>query len=166
MEGDPLRGKAEKKAYRLLTLRAHSEQELSAKLRQGGFPEEVVAGVLEKCRELGYLDDRSYARQRARELAVNRLAGDRRIAADLRERGIGEDLAREAIVHIREEFSEAEALDRLVRKRSGGQGGAALEEKERARLVRSLMGKGFPAGLVFRKLNQTQEEGFHGDDWE
>lgn len=166
MEEDPRRGKAEAKAYRLLALRAHSEKELRAKILAGGFGERLVAEVIGKCRELGYLDDRSYARQRARELAVNRLAGDRRIAADLRERGIGEDLAREAIVQIREEFSEAEALDRLVRKRSGGKGGAALEEKERARLVRSLMGKGFPAGLVFRKLNQTQEEGFHGDDWE
>ena len=97
---------------------------------------------------------------------MNRLAGDRRIAADLREHGVGEELAREAIAQIREEFSEAEALDRLVRKRSRGGEVAGMGEKERGRLLRSLMGKGFSAGLVLRKLNQTEEEGFHGDEGE
>ena len=152
MDGEPLRGKAEKKAYRLLTLRAHSEKELRAKLRQGGFPEPVIAGVLEKCRELGYLNDGTFARQRARELAVNRLLGDRRIALDLREKGIPEELSRQAIAEIRAEIGEEEAVDRLLRKKARGGTIAGMDEKETARMARSLMGKGFPTGLIFRKL--------------
>jgi len=164
--GDGGPGRAEEKAYRLLGLRAHSEKELRVKLLASGFSEGVVAGVIDKCRDLGYLNDADYARQRTRELAVNRLAGDRRITADLRERGIGEALCREAIAQIREEFGEEEALDRLVRRKSKGQTVAGMDEREKARLARSLMGKGFPAGLVFKKLKGTKEEGFHGDDWE
>ncbi len=105
MKDEPLRKKAEQKAYRLLALRAHSEKELRAKLRGGGFAEPVVEAVIEKCRELGYLNDGNYARQRARDLAVNRLAGDRRIAFDLRERGISEELCRQAIAEVRGELS-------------------------------------------------------------
>jgi regulatory protein len=166
MHDDPQREKAEKKAYRLLALRAHSEKELRAKLRAGGFAADVVAGVVEKCRGLGYLNDRNFARQRARDLAVNRLAGDRRIVFDLRERGISEGLSREAIAVIREEISEEEALDRLLGKRSKGTAAPAMDNRERARLMRTLLGKGFPAGLIFRKLGGTKEEEFHGDDGE
>ena len=155
MEGDPRREKAEIKAYRLLALRAHSEKELRAKLLAAGFGEGLVAEVIGKCRELGYLDDGKYARQRTRELAVNRLAGDRRIAADLRERGIAENLVREAIAQIRQEFSEEDALARIVRKRSKGREVVGMDEKERVRMARNLMGRGFSPGLVFKMLNQT-----------
>jgi regulatory protein len=166
MQDDPRREEAEKKAFRLLTLRAHSEKELGAKLRERGFAEGVVAGVVEKCRGLGYLNDGNFARQRARELAVNRLMGDRRIALDLRERGIPEELTRQAIKEVRGELGEEEALGRLLAKRLKRTTLDATDEKEKARLMRGLLGKGFPAGLVFRKLRKAKEEEFHGDDGE
>jgi regulatory protein len=164
MAGDPLREKAENKAYRLLALRAHSERELRRKLLAGGFPEGIVSGVIGKCRQSGYLDDGLFARQRARDLAVNRLAGDRRIAADLRERGIGEDLVREAIAAVRREVGEAEALERLLLKKTKGMALAALDGRQKARLARGLLGKGFPAGLIFKRLNNGQESGTDDDD--
>jgi regulatory protein len=166
MQDDPLREKAEKKAFRLLTLRAHSEKELAAKLHGRGFSEGVVAGVLEKCRELGYLNDREFARQRARELAVNRLLGNRRIVLDLRERGIPEALCRQAIGEVRGEIGEEMAIEVVLRKRGRGTTPDAMDEKEKARLMRSLLGKGFPTGLIFRKLQKAEEEGFHDDDGE
>lgn len=166
MQDDPLQGKAERKAYRLLTLRAHSEQELRAKLRQGGFPEPVIAAVVEKCRGPGYLNDTTFARGRARELALNRLLGDRRIALDLREKGIPEELSRQAIAEIRAEIGEDEAVDRLLRKKARGGTTAGWDEKETARIARSLLGKGFPTGLIFRKLKGLKEEQFHDDDGE
>ena len=166
MDDDPLWRKAEKKAYRLLTLRAHSVKELQTKLRRGGFADPVVEGVIEKCRGLGYLNDGSFARQRARELAVNRLAGDRWIAVDLRERGIPEELCRPAIAEVRRELSEGEAIDRFLMKYSNGVAIAGMDDQEKIRLARRLMGKGFPAGLIFRKLHRTEEEEVHDDDGE
>jgi regulatory protein len=166
MEDDPLREKARKKAYRLLALRAHSEKELGDKLRGGGFGEAIIVGVIEKCRQLGYLNDASYARQRARELAVNRLQGDRRIAADLGERGIDGEVVREALADARREISEEAAVERFLdRKLRGGQA-AAMDERLKARLMRGLMGRGFPAGLIYGKLKRMQEDGFHEDDGE
>ena len=166
MNDDPLREKAEKKAYRLLALRAHSEKELREKLGKGGFTVPVVAGVIEKCQEFGYLNDGNFARQRARELAVNRLVGNRRIALDLSERGISEELCRQAIAEVREEISEEDAVERLFRKKAKGITVAGMDKREKARLARSLMGKGFPVGLIIRKLKGTGEEGVNGYDGE
>lgn len=164
MDDDPLRKKALDRAYRLLARRARSEEELRRKLVEAGYPEGIVAMVLDKCRDLGYLNDARYARQRARDLAVNRLAGDRRIAADLRERGIAAATAREAIAAVRCETGEGEALERLVQKKTRGVPLAALDERQRARLARGLLGRGFPPGLVFTTLKRGQEREIDGDD--
>lgn len=158
--------RAEAKAFRLLGLRAHSEKELRAKLGAGGFPAPVVEKVLLRCRGLGYLSDEAFARQRARLLAVTRLAGDRRIAFDLRERGIDPGLSARVIAEVRGELDEEDAATRLLRKRIRGRPVAALTEKEKAGLARSLAGKGFPAGLIMKILKKTEEEGFHDDDRE
>ena len=124
------REKAEKKAFRLLALRAHSEKELRAKLHEGGFAEGVIAGVIEKCRELGYLNDGEFARQRARELAVNRLLGDRRIVLDLREKGIPEALSRQAIAEVRGEIGEEEAHRAVLLQEGARKGGPRRDGRE------------------------------------
>ncbi len=166
MDEDREIGRAEAKAFRLLTLRAHSEKELRAKLRAGGYTAKVIEEVVRRCLELGYLDDETFARQRARALAVNRLAGNRRIAFDLKEKGIEAELIAQAIEQIRGEFSEEEAAGRLLRKKIRERPVASLTEHERAALARSLMGKGFPTSLIFKTLKKTGEEGFHDDDGE
>jgi regulatory protein len=163
---DP-REKALQKAYRLLALRAHSEMELAAKLRAGGFLEPEIASALDKCRQMGYLDDGKYARQRARLLAVDRLLGDRRIAVDLRGKGIPEDLSSEAIAAAREEMGAGEAIERLLAKRWPTAADiAGMDQRQRERCIRSLMGKGFSQGLIFSKLKRTEEDHFHDDDGE
>ena len=166
MKDEPLRKKAEQRAYRLLALRACSEKELQTKLRGGGFAETVVEAVIEKCRELGYLNDGNYARQRARDLAVNRLAGDRRIAFDLRERGISEELSREAIAEVRGELSQEEAVDRILGKYSKESAISGMDVREKAKWMRRLLGKGFPTGLIYRKIKGMEEEGVHDDEGE
>jgi regulatory protein len=166
MRGEPLRKRAEERAYRVLGRRAHSEKELRAKLKAGGFSKTLVDEVIEKCRELGYLSDERFARQRARDLAVNRLAGDRRIAYDLRERGISEELCREAIAEARGEIGEEEAVDRLLGKYSPEEAIAGMDAREKTKWVRRLMGKGFPTGLIYRKIKGMEEEGVHDDDGE
>jgi regulatory protein len=158
--------RAEGKAFRLLTLRAHSEKELRVKLQAGGFADKVVEWVIGRCRELGYLNDEAFARQRARVLAVNRLAGDRRIAFDLRKRGIDAGLAERVIAEIREELGEEAAAERVLQRKTRGRPAAALTDREKARLARGLMGKGFPTALIMKTLKRKEEDGFHGDDGE
>jgi len=164
MPAEPPREKALQKAYRLLAMRAHSEAELAAKLRRGGFAAAAVDFALARCREQGFLDDAKYARQRARELAVNRLAGNRRIAADLREKKIAEPLVDEAIAEARQELGQEEALDRLLARMTRGEEIASVDDSRRAKWVRSLLGRGFPTGLILQRLNVAEEDGLHDND--
>ncbi len=158
MGDERLLEKARQKAFRLLALRARSEQELRAKLAEKGFDGETVNRVAAELHDLKYLDDETFARQWARNLAVNRLLGNRRIEMSLREKGIPADSARLVIEAIREEISEREAIRRIVRKKTKGRETVAPDNKEKRRLAHSLMGKGFPPGLIFEILAVREEE--------
>jgi regulatory protein len=164
--------RASQKAFRLLGIRAHSEMELRRKLKSGKFSSAVVERAIERCRELGYIDDAQFARARARMLASGKLSGNRRIAFDLRERGVSGDIADAAIAEVDEEIAEEERIRRIVEKKHpvktarGSDEDPSLIFKEKARIIRNLMGRGFSLERIMGIINEREEEGFHDDDGE
>ena len=152
------------KAYRLLSLRPHSEKELEKKLREKGFPAVVIKEALEKLHDLKYLNDASFAVQWARNLAVNKLWGNRKIIASLQEKGVWAQSINDAVAAARLEISEEEAIAVLVKKRAAKKKSAAFDIKEKQRIFQSLMGRGFPPGLILNKIGKAAEEGFNGKD--
>ncbi len=156
--GEDSREKARQKAWRLLQIRPHSERELCKKLRNRGFPQEVLADVLQELKECRYLDDTVYAGQKARHLAMDRLYGNRRIEITLREKGLGVDLIAEAMREVRQDFSEDEALRRLIFRRLKGGALPDREDRNFQKMVRSLEGKGFSTGRIFKILKSLKEE--------
>ena len=157
MEENLLHEKAKQRAVRLLAVRARSEKELRSQLKERGFDESVVGTVTARLLELKYLDDESFARQWARNLAVNRLLGNRRIEASLREKGIQRALIEQVMTEVREEFSEREAIRALIRKKER-KSTITMDYKEKGRTARSLMGKGFPPDLIFDMIKTPKEE--------
>jgi regulatory protein len=155
---------AKQKAYRLLSLRPHSKKELEKKLREKGFPAAVIKEALEKLHDLKYLNDASFAVQWARNLAVNKLWGNRKIIASLQEKGVATQLIGDAVASARYELSEEEAIAVLVNKRAAKKKSIAMDAKEKQRIFQSLMGRGFPAGLILNKLGKAVEEEFNGED--
>ena len=149
---------AKQKAYRLLALRPHSEKELEKKLLEKGFPAVVIKEALEKLHDLKYLNDESFAIGWARDLAVNKLRGNRKIIASLREKGVSSQLIDGAIAAARLEISEEEAIAVLVRKKAAKKKPTAFDIKEKQRIFQSLMGRGFPPGLILNKLGKAGEE--------
>ena len=149
---------AKQKAYRLLSMRPHSEKELEKKLREKGFPAVVIKEALEKLHDLKYLNDESFAIGWARDLAVNKLRGNRKIIASLREKGVAPQFIDGAIATARLEISEEEAIAVLVRKKAAKKKLTAFDIKEKQRIFQSLMGRGFPPGLILNKLGKAGEE--------
>ena len=149
---------AKQKAYRLLSMRPHSEKELEKKLREKGFPAVVIKEALEKLHDLKYLNDESFAIGWARDLAVNKLRGNRKIIASLREKGVASQLIDGAIAAARQEISEEEAIAVLVRKKAAKKKPTAFDIKEKQRIFQSLMLRGFPPGLILNKLGEAVEE--------
>ena len=149
---------AKQKAFLLLSLRPHSEKELEKKLREKGFPAVVIKEALEKLHDLKYLNDESFAFGWARDLAVNKLRGNRKIIASLREKGVAPQLIDGAIDAARLEISEEEAIAVLVRKKAAKKKLTTFDIKEKQRIFQSLMGRGFPPGLILNKLGKAVEE--------
>ncbi len=148
--------KAKQRAFRLLAMRARSEKELRSKLTEKGFDESIVADVVSRLRELNYLNDESFARQWAHNLGVNKLFGNRKIEASLREKGISRQIIMQVLSEVREELTEQKAILLLIRRKMD-KGAGKLDDREKRRLAQSLMGKGFPPGLIFDILNRSKE---------
>ncbi|MDQ1278187.1 MAG: regulatory protein [Thermodesulfobacteriota bacterium] len=163
MEEHPELKKAKKICWRLLARRDRTEQELAGKLKNKGFDGGIVAEAIDYFRELGYLNDRTFASNQARRLAMGKGYGNRKIASFLLEKGLSEDIAAEAIIAARREWSEGQALASLIRKKTTS-GNIRDDLKGRQRLVRYLMGKGFPPGLIYETITRAEEEDGHDDD--
>jgi regulatory protein len=157
---------AKQKAYRLLSLRPHSEKELEKKLREKGFPAVVVKETLEKLHDLKYLNDASFAVSLARNLVVNKLWGNKKVALRLREKGIASDLIDLSLEQAREELPEEEAIEALIKKKTAKKKPSAFDVKEKQKIFQALMGRGFPPGLILNKLGRIKKEDIDGEDWE
>ena len=148
---------AKQKAFLLLSLRPHSEKELEKKLREKGFPAVIIKEALEKLHDLKYLNDASFATGWARNLAVNKLWGNRKIIASLREKGVASRFIDDAIAAARLEISEEEAINVLVQKKAAKKKPFVFDIKEKQRIFQNLMGRGFPPGLILIKLGRAGE---------
>jgi regulatory protein len=143
-------------ALRVLAFHARTEAQLRARLARAGLAD-AADEALDWLRRLGYLDDAAYARGRARALlAAGRgpCLAARRLAAE----GVADGAARAAVAEALAGAAggapspEAAlchaALARKLR-------GAALPDdaRERARLARFLLARGFSAEAVRRALD-------------
>ncbi|AKU90216.1 regulatory protein RecX [Vulgatibacter incomptus] len=137
-------------AFRLacdsLARRARSEAEIRERLGRAGVASATIDQVVARLRELRYLDDPAFARQRAGSLA-RRGFGPRAVELRLARAGLAGELAQHG---IREAFGADEA--RLARealaRRLGDRPSDGLDVKERARLFRWLAGRGFSPGAI------------------
>ena len=157
MDDDPLYEKARQKALRYLLYRGRSIKEVRSKLAEKGFDDAVIKKVVDRFTDLGYLNDKNFARQWAKSLAVSRLWGDRKIEISLIEKGISRDLIKEAIAEVREEKDEKLAIEELVEKRLRRESECEVfSYKGKRRLAQSLAGRGFPVGLILDVLREME----------
>jgi regulatory protein len=144
------------RAFNLLGYRARSEAEVRERLGRYGYVEETVEGVILRLRELGYLDDEEFARLKAWEKA--RKYGPRRVSAELRRSGLGEELARGV---VEEEFagrSEVGEARSAAARRYNGHG----SEAEARRVYGFLVRRGYSAEVcaqVAREYRESSEAG-------
>jgi len=140
--------KARDAALSLLSHRARSSAELERRLRRKGFEPEMAESTVERMEALGMVDDASFAESFVRDRVRLRPHGRRRLAQELRAKGVDEDTARDAIEQVmaREEASEID-LARAAAARWKPRPG---EEPERARrrLHAFLARRGFGGDVV------------------
>jgi regulatory protein len=136
----------------LLSRRAWTCAELTARLRRRGAPAEVAAAVVADLAARGHLDDAAFARQWVATRSA-RGYGAARLRAELRARGVDAALIDAALGELDAggtlERARAVAARRLPALRRGDPLRAA------ARLSDHLLRRGYAAGLVARVVRET-----------
>lgn len=150
-------------ALRVLAFHARTEGQLRRRLESAGYAREQEA-VVEWLRRLGYLDDRGWAAATARALLRPGRLGPRAVERRLLAAGIPAAQAREQVAAA---LAEAEgpgggdpevALCRaLAERRTRGAAPSELPVRDRARLARFLLSRGFGGEAVHRVVGLPGE---------
>jgi regulatory protein len=152
---------AKQKAMRFLALRPRSEKEIDQYLKKKGFPEKIIATVVEKLTELNLLDDSEFARMFCRDKLRRRPIGEPVLRQLLKQKGISKPtidmVLSEFFTRDREhELAFSAALwrrDRLLRS------SRKLDEPQMRRKVYDyLRRRGFSAEAVGKATNKIFTE--------
>ena len=137
---------------RLLTARARTRAELVGQLAKRGYPDDVSTEVIERLSEVGLVDDEDFAEQWVRSRRANAGKSKRALAAELRDKGVDNDVITTALADIDAgaERDRAEKLvrDRLRRERLGEPGDRDAQNKATRRLVGMLARRGYSQSLA------------------
>ena len=133
---------------RLLTARARTRAELAGQLTKRGYPDDISARVLDRLAEVGLVDDAGFAEQWVRSRRVNAGKGKRALVAELRTRGVDDEVITAALDDIdacaERERAEQLVRDRLRREPLGGDDDA----KVMRRLVGMLARRGYHQSMA------------------
>ncbi len=130
---------------RYLARREYSRAELHGRLLTYATPDDNVDAVLDELVKRGWQSDERAATQLVH--AKRSRFGMQRIAYELRQKGIAEDLIGAAMPELKE--NELEAARVVWQKKFGV---APQDEKEKAKQMRFMQSRGFGLDVVFKVL--------------
>lgn len=140
---------------RLLTLAPRTRAQLADALRKRNVPEEAAEAVLSRFTDVGLIDDVAFARAWVSSRHAGRGLARRALAAELRRRGVDDEVVNDALETLAPE-EEAETARRLVARKMAATRGLDPTVRTR-RLAGMLARKGYSAGLAFRVIREALE---------
>lgn len=144
------------RAVAALASRAHSKHELEQKLLRAGYRPCTVEMVLYKLETEGFLDDADFARQWV-EARTTRKLGTRRIAQELRHKGVSADEAEAALAQVDEEEQLA-AATALVEKALARAKPGEDPRKVANRITGMLARRGYSWDIARQALEQAMTD--------
>ncbi|HYO01989.1 MAG TPA: recombination regulator RecX [Mycobacterium sp.] len=135
---------------RLLTARARTRAQLAAQLTKRGYPDDVSVRVLDRLAEVGLVDDQDFAEQWVRSRHLNAGKGKRALAAELRTKGVDDEVIAEALADVDADAERVRAeqfvADKLRRERLTDH---TDDVKVARRLVGMLARRGYGQSMAF-----------------
>jgi regulatory protein len=131
---------------RLLTARARTRAELEGQLAKRGYPEDVCVRVLDRLGSAGLIDDADFADQWVRSRHANAGKGKRALAAELRNKGVDDEIIQVALQDI-DAAAERVRAEQLVQSKLRRE---ALSDSDDVKVMRRLVGM-----LARRGYNQS-----------
>jgi SOS response regulatory protein OraA/RecX len=153
-------------ALKMLSRRDYFRVELEKRISQKGFLPEEIERALDRCTELNLVNDVRLAERFVEFRSVDRGWGPRRLVAELRHRGVADEVA-EKSTRLAPDLLEA-ALGTALRRAElrAPREWWRLPER-RARMVSSLIARGFQAETAIEAVEQlasTREKQDHAND--
>lgn len=143
--------RAKLRSMNLLKSRDYTKKQLSDKLRQGGYPEEIIMQALSYVESYGYIDDERYARSYIEYHIQDRSRA--RIEQDLYKKGIDKTLIGRCFDLLQEEgqsIDEFALIRKLLQKKNYQSEEASYEERQK--MYAFLYRKGFRQDVISRAL--------------
>ncbi|MCH9737068.1 MAG: recombination regulator RecX [Actinomycetia bacterium] len=145
-------GQARALCLRLLAARARTRAELEGQLAKRGYADEISAEVLDRLAQVGLIDDEGFAEQWVHSRRVSAGKGSRALAAELRAKGIDNEVIAGALagIGVGAERMGAEKLvrDKLRREKLGNPLDRDAEKKVVRRLVGLLARRGYGQSMA------------------
>lgn len=149
---------------RYLARKPRTALEMARRLQEKEIGETIIAEVVQRLQQEGFIDDPSYAKQWTEQRMLNQRKGKLWIRQELREKGIDKSLISEALEQITPEQELDSALQTARKKWNLIRGDV---NDKRRKTGAFLMRRGFSGEMVRQVLNiLRQEEDFEGEEEE
>ena len=139
------------RALQALARREYSRNELSAKLIPHVIETDDLGALLDDLERRGWLSDARALEQTVRIRSAR--FGTQRIAHELRQKGISEELINASIPQLKE--GELEAARNVWQKKFTS---PPQDQKEKAKQVRFLQSRGFSMDVIFKVMRIQDDE--------
>jgi regulatory protein len=149
-------------ALRALMRRAHSTFEMRTYLERRAVEPESVRRVMARLKQEKLIDDAKCALDFARARATGRRQGGRRIAQELRKRGVPDQHIDAAIAQVFSDLDEAAIVRKVIERRKRTARGP-FDERKVASLYRTLLRAGFDPGVIRRELRAAPAQNSAND---
>lgn len=148
------------RALHMLAANARSVRDLRRRLVEKGEAPEIADAVVERLTAMGLLDDAAFARQFARSKALGPGHSRRRLAVELRRKGVAREVADSAIEEAmaEDDVDEKAIVERVARKKLRTLGGVDRETRRR-RLHGFLARRGYDLDEIRRVMTLVLGEG-------
>lgn len=133
---------------RLLTARARTRAELAGQLTKRGYPDDISARVLDRLSGVGLVDDAGFAEQWVHSRRANAAKGKRALAAELRTKGVDNDVITAVLGGINPAAERGRA-EELVRKKLRRETLRDDDARVSRRLVAMLARRGFDQTMAY-----------------
>ncbi len=142
------------RAVSLLAVRARTERELRDALRQCAYSDAVIDRVIARMDEAGYIDDADFASQWAASRTGKGL-GTRRIAMELRQKGVDAEHIEQALGQLDEE-ERMESAVRAAQKAARGRDLASPADRQK--VFAALMRRGYDSASAKKAIAALRDQ--------
>ena len=148
--------RATKRAIHILEKQDKTEHQLREKLKENRYPKESIEYAIAYMKEYHYIDDMDYGMRYVEYRSKDK--SRKQLMQELYQKGIPKRIADEILQSV--DIEEASAIKKLILKKCRNI--EALEEKQKQKIMASLIRKGFSYSeveKVFRKLVEEETVG-------